>query len=231
MTLNTVYEGAQGCTGYATPGVRAFMSWYLGKFGHLGATNLGIYNCRRIAGADSAWSLHAEGRAGDLGVPAGDPDWAAALAEFMANWSLELGVQLVIYRRRIWSAAHPNAGWRDYGGSNPHTDHIHGEFTWSGARTLTVPTIESVFTGLPPAAPAPSWEERLLVKLPLLRGGSSGRSVKKVQALANLWGVGIQEDGQYGPRTEAAVTHVQRSTGIRVDGIVGPITWEALLTR
>jgi hypothetical protein len=33
-----------------------------------------------------------------------------------------LDVAEVIYNRRIWTRSE---GWRTYGGSNPHTDHIH----------------------------------------------------------------------------------------------------------
>jgi peptidoglycan hydrolase-like protein with peptidoglycan-binding domain len=42
--------------------------------------------------------------------------------------------------------------------------------------------------------------------------------------------VGINTDGKFGPRTEAAVRKFQRDHGLVPDGIVGPKTWKALDT-
>ncbi len=58
---------------------------------------------------------------------------------------------------------------------------------------------------------------------PTLRRGMTGELVKKVQAK-----VGVMADGDFGPRTEAAVRSFQRARGLVPDGIVGPRTWLAL---
>lgn len=67
--------------------------------------------------------------------------------------------------------------------------------------------------------------------LPLLRQGSRGESVERLQALLNAADdAGLAEDGIFGPLTEAAVRAFQTSRHLLVDGIVGPQTWTALLS-
>ena len=66
----------------------------------------------------------------------------------------------------------------------------------------------------PPAGVAPR---------PTLRRGSKGDHVKAVQSK-----VGVEADGNFGPRTEAAVRAFQRKSNLVPDGIVGPKTWIAL---
>jgi len=54
----------------------------------------------------------------------------------------------------------------------------------------------------------------------LLRVGSTGEEVKKLQAL-----LGVDVIGKFGPKTEAAVKGWQSANGLTPDGIVGPNTW------
>lgn len=61
---------------------------------------------------------------------------------------------------------------------------------------------------------------------PLLRKGASGPSVAELQALLGFTGGDI--DGDFGPKTEAAVQSFQRKHGLDDDGIVGDNTWNAL---
>lgn len=58
---------------------------------------------------------------------------------------------------------------------------------------------------------------------PTLRRPDSGDLVKKVQAK-----VGVVADGNFGPKTEAAVRAFQQAHGLVPDGIIGPKTWAAL---
>ncbi|WP_445063536.1 peptidoglycan-binding domain-containing protein [Streptomyces sp. SAS_281] len=61
--------------------------------------------------------------------------------------------------------------------------------------------------------------------------GSNGSAVKALQVQLNKYGAGLAVDGAFGSGTEAKVRSFQQSKGLSpVDGIVGPATWEALLS-
>lgn len=57
----------------------------------------------------------------------------------------------------------------------------------------------------------------------VIKRGSTGEQVKKVQAQ-----LGITEDGDFGPGTEAAVKAWQAENDLTADGIVGPKTMKAM---
>lgn len=65
--------------------------------------------------------------------------------------------------------------------------------------------------------------------------GSQGDAVRAVQSqfqARNGSGDpsrGLQVDGIFGPKTDAAVRGFQQAAGLDVDGIVGPFTWNALV--
>ena len=69
-----------------------------------------------------------------------------------------------------------------------------------------------------------------------VRRGSTGDAVRGVQVefqFRNLSGdptEGVQIDGIFGPKTEQAVRGFQDALDITVDGIVGPVTWRALVS-
>ena len=71
-------------------------------------------------------------------------------------------------------------------------------------------------------------------KMKILRKGSKGDDVRELQR--NLLALGMyasgkpsEEDGKYGNRTVAAVKKLQQSAGIKVDGIYGPDTRDAMM--
>ena len=93
--------------------------------------DFGIFNDRAARGS-TAPSVHREGRAGDLGFPgSGHVQGYAALRVLIDN-AQDLGLQRIIWDRRLWDAIWPNG--RVYSGVNLHTDHIHYEQTWLYAR-------------------------------------------------------------------------------------------------
>lgn len=77
----------------------------------------------------------------------------------------------------------------------------------------------------PAPAPAPSG-----IHLPILIRGSKGADVKVLQAMLNYkTGAGLEIDGSFGSKTEAAVIFAQKGFGVTADGEVGPITWARLI--
>ena len=65
---------------------------------------------------------------------------------------------------------------------------------------------------------------------PMLRTGSRGDAVRKLQELLNALGYDCGSvDGIFGSKTKAAVLAFQKANGLGADGIVGPLTWGKLV--
>ena len=82
-----------------------------------------------------------------------------------------------------------------------------------------------------PAEETPS-QETCMVELPELMVGDEGEAVRAAQLLLKGRGFPVGwmgADGDFGAKTEAAVRRFQRSRGLERDGIVGPLTWAALI--
>lgn len=69
----------------------------------------------------------------------------------------------------------------------------------------------------------PAGEDR-----PVLRRGSKGADVARLQSLLRDLGFTMAIDGDFGPGTEVAVARFQSERNLEVDGIVGPQAWAAL---
>jgi peptidoglycan hydrolase-like protein with peptidoglycan-binding domain len=82
-------------------------------------------------------------------------------------------------------------------------------------------------TPKPPSGNSPT--RRIVMELPQLRRGATGTQVRVLQALLNVRGQRVSEDGQFGPSTEAAVRNEQREARLDADGIAGPRTYSVLL--
>jgi peptidoglycan hydrolase-like protein with peptidoglycan-binding domain len=64
---------------------------------------------------------------------------------------------------------------------------------------------------------------------PTIREGDHGDAVRRAQrALRRTPDTALVVDGQFGPATKTAVTEFQQGSGLTVDGVVGPQTWNAL---
>ena len=64
----------------------------------------------------------------------------------------------------------------------------------------------------------------------LLKKGSKGADVSALQTVLNENGANppLVLDGDFGPKTDASVRAYQARTGLKADGVVGPLTWASL---
>ena len=153
MTFPVVYDKATGATRGPAPGARALMTWCLSVTAPVG-TNLGIYNVRAVRGSKTAWSVHAEGRAIDVGFPTEPAGHAEGhrLAGLLVKHHEALGVQQVIWARQLWR--NTIGEWRPYNGVSPHLDHVHAELTRAAAAGLTTELISlATWPRTPPPEP------------------------------------------------------------------------------
>jgi len=111
--------------------------------------NLGIYVCRNIKGT-SVRSAHAEGRALDIGLRANHPGERFVgdqLFRALIESAPKSGIDNVIWNRQIWSISHggPRPWIGNYKGGaakNPHTDHLHVEWTRDGSQLQRLDFLE-----------------------------------------------------------------------------------------
>lgn len=60
---------------------------------------------------------------------------------------------------------------------------------------------------------------------------TADNNVKKIQNRLNAIGYNLEVDGYFGQKTMDAVKFIQEQNGLEVDGIVGPLTWDALFNN
>lgn len=137
------YVGQSTCSPGAKKGTTAFANLLLRTYPR--SRSLGISRACNVGGK----SEHKEGRAFDWGMNVHDKGDRKAVQSLL-SWLLKkdafgnhhamarrLGVQYIIWNRRIWGAYAASSGWRKYTGANPHTDHVHFSLSWAGARKKT----------------------------------------------------------------------------------------------
>lgn len=221
------YQGAKSCTSGPQPGAWGQMDWYLHNYKDLGGVNSGIYNCRAVRGGRTT-SLHGEGRASDNGVRPYSAEYGTKLANAIVNNSRALGVQCVIWNRKIWSSTYPDQ-WRNYTGVASHVDHLHVEFTWASAKRARAEQAElwaKILGGGAGGGTSPSGSEKPYTTVTygqLLKLYTKGNPVKDVQHV-----LGLKVDSYYGRDTANAVGKFQEKHGLAVDKIVGPKTWNKI---
>jgi hypothetical protein len=104
----------------------------------VGELGYGCYNYRRQT-SGTGWSLHAEGRALDIGVASSHNGLGWILACDLTQFHVLYGVQRVIWDGHIWSIEEAGAYRPLRSTSQQHHDHLHVEQWWVGAlRPITV---------------------------------------------------------------------------------------------
>lgn len=111
--------------------------------------------------------------------------------------------------------------WRKYNGVNPHSKHVHFSVV-AGAAGDRAGSWDIAIGS--PDADAPDVQD-----WPLLRKGAKGHAVMLLQQALTKGGFPLSQDGDFGPKTEAAVKKFQKSRKLVADGIVGPYSWSALI--
>lgn len=137
------------CSGKAQPGTLALREGVRAVYKGIG--DLGIYNCRPSSGGGGL-STHGEGRGWDAACNANSQAGLTLgneLAAALIKHHQALGVQRIIWNRRQTDVSHGMGRWRAYGGTSPHTDHLHIELCWKAARDnpLTKSYVVQVLSG------------------------------------------------------------------------------------
>lgn len=161
-------------------------------------------------------------RAYDITHDPGDGLDSYLLAEHL-RVTADPRIDYIISNRKI---ADPGRPWRPYKGTNPHSHHVHISLSTDPAlfddarewdlglskASLTARAVAAVKNVIAPP-----------IKYPTLRLGSKGADVRKLQALLS-----VRIDGDFGPKTEAAVKAAQKRHKLVPDGVAGLYTWKAL---
>lgn len=144
-------------------------------------------------------------------------------------------IKYIISNRKIASgSAGPKPWeWRAYSGKNPHAHHIHisvkeDKKFYDNSDTWNEKTKDKhghpVFVELFKEGTIPTKDYKEPPRT--IRLGAGGDEVKKLQAALKF--AKEDQDGVFGPKTEAAVKKFQKEKDLDADGVVGPMTWSAL---
>jgi len=111
-------------------GTRALKEFLLKKFPD-SIRSIGGYSCRQNTANKAKISVHGTGRALDIMIPTigGDADNGKGdpVANYLVKHAKEIGMQYLIWDRYKWSGSRSSNKFGDYGGPNPHVDHLHVE--------------------------------------------------------------------------------------------------------
>ena len=215
----------------------------LNKHSNGGLWNNGSWVVRPMRGKKNP-SVHGTGRAFDMSWRGGkyggygDYEKAKKWVEFLTQHADALEIEAIfdywpepygtgyrcdrdytrVYTKRAFSGA-PNGDWIHIEVSNRFADDPDAyeeifEYLLSGDIATGIPKVTESMPDNPTMEDYPGKP---------LKVGSRGDAVQAVQAK-----VGAVSDGDFGPKTEASVKKWQAANGLTADGVVGPVTWEAM---
>lgn len=212
------WERPKTCVGSARPGARAMLAYFLEST--LQTRSMGIYNCRKVGGTSSL-SVHAEGRAVDLGLIVIETGYA--FLEVLAPYAKRLGVCYAIFDRTKWADHRDDCG-EYYGGVSPHRDHIHLELNRAAGEGLTLATLRAVAGDYRDSPLGVDGGMNMLCKK-----GDNGAHVKAWQERLLIDDSGslpsFGADSDFGGETEAATRSWQSVNGIATTGALDPLTF------
>lgn len=185
---------------------------------------------------------------------AGNAAWLSAEFEgFTASHELHrpgwerLSVQQVEAAARLLARAHKVYGVPFTLATGPDSRglgyHSMGGTAWGHLRCPGAPIIGQrgdvlararAIAGVPDTTPPPhpavaDWTRKVIMSLPTIKRGATGKPVRRLQGLLVAAGQHTSVDGVYGPDTQRDVVAVQAAAGIARDGITGRDTWSVLL--
>jgi len=148
------------------PGTQAIADWIMAKWGATGISNLGVAGCRRNTNNGAYLSVHAIGRAIDIGVPLDGGDADNTIGDAVGNFLIEraqyIGIQRVGWDGRWFNGRNgfganmcsSSCGVSDYPSGcwpcNPHVNHLHIEVSVDAGNQNT-----RFFTEGPPGETCP----------------------------------------------------------------------------
>jgi peptidoglycan hydrolase-like protein with peptidoglycan-binding domain len=140
-----------------------------------------------------------------------------AMKELIAEFQKQPQAQLWIFQRHIANRDIGNWKVRAYNGRSPHDEHCHFQSRPTQERKPYAGDLDKVVPAINQKPSAAKLGSRVLKK------GMTGADVAYIQR----W-LGLDDDGDFGDKTEAKVKAYQRMRGITADGIVGPATWKQI---
>lgn len=133
------WNNGRNCARSLTPGASELRDHIRATF--RGVESIGGFNCRQNTANRSETSVHGTGRALDIMISPINNRANKAVGDPIANWLVQnaarIGIQFIIWNRVKWNGSYQGRKDRDYGGPNPHIDHIHIELNRDGAARLT----------------------------------------------------------------------------------------------